>query len=193
MSVSSDISLWNAFRKGDKESFRIIYKKYVPALLNYGMKISEDAELVEDCIQDLFVELWNSGERLSSTSCIKFYLFKALRFKIYRNQVASHAKEMMPIEGFMMLLKSPSEEDIQIQHEMKTTQLLHLKEALETLPERQREAINLRYYHRFSNEEIAEIMNIGYNSAAKLIYAALKNLKESLKVAVSFLFFLLIF
>jgi RNA polymerase sigma factor (sigma-70 family) len=177
--------LWGNFRKGDKKAFQAIYQKYVPALLNYGAKITADTSLVEDSIQDLFIELWKSGEKLSETDSIKFYLFKALRFKILRSQNTSHSSEMVSIEGFMTLLKSPSQEDRWIESEATSFQLQQLKQNLEKLPARQREAINLRYFHSFSNEEISRIMGINYHSACKFVYAGLKALKENWKVAVS--------
>ncbi len=187
---SNDTFLWTAFKKGDKKAFQVIYQTYVPALLNYGSKITTDASLVEDCIQDLFIELWKSSQRLNDTSSIKFYLFKALRNKINRNQSPKNGFTMLPLEGFMTLLKTSAEEEKIIQRETKVFQLQYLNEALDLLPARQREAISLRYYHNFSNEEITQIMGINYNSVCKFIHAALKNLKENLKVAVSILYFL---
>ncbi len=37
---------------------------YVYVLYNYGRKIINDKDLVEDCIEDLFFELWESKEKL---------------------------------------------------------------------------------------------------------------------------------
>jgi RNA polymerase sigma factor (sigma-70 family) len=188
MSDQEDNFLWDDFRKGDKKAFQSIYQKYAPALLNYGGRITADTSLTEDSIQDLFVELWKSGEKLSCTTSIKFYLFKALRSKIIRNLKASHSMEMVSIEGFMTVLRSPSQESYQVQLEAASFQIQHLKQTLERLPARQREAINLRYFHHFSNEEISQMMGITYQSACKFIYAGLKTLRENLKVAVSIVF-----
>ena len=38
--------------------------------------------LTEDCIQDLFTELWSKHEGLSEVRNVKYYLFKCLRHKI---------------------------------------------------------------------------------------------------------------
>ena len=176
--------LWEAFKKCDKSAFEQIYRTHAPLLLNYGSKISRSLSLVEDSIQDLFVELWKSRSRLSSTTSVKFYLFKALRFKIYRNQDLMQVDTTEPVEDHLYMFKSSSHEDVYIELEIQSEQMKHLRDTLDKLPARQREAINLRYFHNFSNEEIATIMGINYQSACKFIYAGLGNLKENLKMSV---------
>lgn len=179
--------LWKDFLQGDKTAFEKIYRLYISDLLNYGYKVISERRLIEDSIQDLFFELWKTKENLSDTSSIKFYLFRALRYKIVRNlkvnksDVTESLDEMDTEVDF-------SHESYLIELESHSIQMAHLREGIGKLPKRQQEAINLRYYHNFSNEEIAAIMEVNYQSACKFIYAAIKNLKLNLKVsAFSFL------
>jgi DNA-directed RNA polymerase specialized sigma24 family protein len=53
----------------------------VKALFAYGIQIVKDRAVVEDCIHDLFIELWNRKAFLSSTDSIKLYVFKSLKKK----------------------------------------------------------------------------------------------------------------
>ena len=176
-------ALWDAFKEGNKSAFSAIYQKYGGALSNYGSRIVADPALIEDSIQDLFVDLWNRREYVGRTSSVKFYLFKALRHRILRNKRESHGVVMEPLDNYLSLFKEPSCEDESVRIQTQSEQITHLHRSLSKLPERQREAINLRYFHHFSNEEIAAIMEITYPSACKLIYAGLKTLTATLKVA----------
>jgi RNA polymerase sigma factor (sigma-70 family) len=175
--------LWGSFLQGDKRSFEEIYRRNIKDLLNYGYKVTSDKRLIEDSVQDLFYELWQSRERLSETTSIKFYLFRAIRYKIIRN-----AKDRK-IEFTDHLNESEigSDEFNQESHLIEIESLAfhetHLKDIIGKLPKRQQEAINLRYYHNFSNEEIAAIMEVNYQSACKFIYTALKSLKLNLKAS----------
>ncbi len=184
MQANSDSILWDKFKRGDKNAFKKIYQLHAQTLLNYGYKITHDTSLIEDSIQDLFVELWKSGAQLSATTSIKFYLFRALRWKINRNRNNSHSNEMLPLEGYMALLKDAPYEEFLIELQESEFKVQHLLDKLKKLPARQREAINLRYFHNFVNEEVAQIMGISYNSASKVICAGLKNLRQYLKKAV---------
>src|SRR5690606_8603457 len=79
-----DIEVWNTFRTGNDEAFIFIYTTYFDRLFAYGMRIVGDEHLVEDAIQELFIDLRNQRGRLSPTDSIKFYLFKCLKRKLHR-------------------------------------------------------------------------------------------------------------
>lgn len=174
--------LWNAFRQGSQAAFESIYRHYAPLLFNYGSRICAEQEIVEDSIQDLFVDLWNRRGRMVPLVSVKFYLFKALRYKIYRNRGNTDGVESL--DRYAPLLREASFEDLYIELEAQAVRTNRLRDAVEKLPARQREAITLRYFHRFSNEEVSDIMGITYHSACKFIYAGLKKLADELKFSV---------
>lgn len=119
--------LWEAFKSGSKEAYAEIYEKNIHPLLNYGLKISSDNALVEDSIHDLFIDLWKSREKLSSTSSVRFYLFKALRYKICRNKKNLRYSETNSIEARMTVLKDFSFENCYADTDVKLNQLEDLK------------------------------------------------------------------
>lgn len=177
-SLTSEKILWNTFRQGDRKAFALIYEQNIQALLNYGHKITQDESLIEDSIQDLFYELWNSKSNLSETDSIKFYLFKALRNKIYRNKEKNTFDVIDENQDLPDWLNEVSTEYNIILQEKEASQLNYLKKAIQKLPKRQQEAINLRFFHDFSNEEVAQLMGVNYQSACKFIYTGLRFLKE---------------
>lgn len=185
--------VWRSFKNGDKSAFEALYRMHVGALLNYGGKISADRVLVEDSIQDLFFELWQSRERVADTTSVKFYLFKALRYKIYRNRQTDDFFAVQDIDLHHNELACASHESKLIGLEVQSLQMENLKALIRQLPKRQQEAINLRYYHNFSNEEVAQIMGVNYQSACNFIFSALRKLKLNLKVSVTTVLFFLNF
>jgi RNA polymerase sigma factor (sigma-70 family) len=193
-SAQLDEKVWRSFKNGDKAAFAALYRFYAGALLNYGYKIASDRALVEDCIQDLFFELWNNRVRIAEPNSVKYYLFKALRYKINRSTKNSDRAHGLDAVGLLEELTSPSHESKLIRFEVESLQMENLRTLIRQLPKRQQEAINLRYYHNFSNEEVANIMGVNYQSACNFIFSALRKLKLNLKVSVSlFLIFLKFF
>lgn len=185
--------VWRSFKNGDKSAFGVLYRTYAVELLNYGNRISSDRALIEDSIQDLFFELWQNRERISETTSVKFYLFKALRYKIHRKMKTDGFFNLADIERHYNDLSCASHESKLIGLEVQSLQMENLKTLIKQLPKRQQEAINLRYYHNFSNEEVAQIMGVNYQSACNFIFVALRKLKLNLKVAVTSLTFFLKF
>ncbi|GAA4406242.1 sigma-70 family RNA polymerase sigma factor [Nibrella viscosa] len=182
-SISSHSHLWNAFRLGDEAAFQQIYRLYVRDLLNYGYKVTNDVPLIEDSIHDLFIELWQSRANLSDTDSIKFYLFRSLRNKITRVRSRDLFYTASDIDTVATPTDSYSIEASLIEHE--ETEQIHqqLQKGYDQLTPRQQEALNLRFYQHFSNEEIAQIMGVNYQSACRFIYSGLKTLRETVRTS----------
>lgn len=177
--LTNDPELWNAFRRGNEQAFAQIYRNYVKVLYRYGLKITPDTSLIEDCIQDLFIEIWDSRARLSETDSIKFYLFRVMRRKIYKRltqQSSAHYESLEVADA----LTVDSFESILIQDQETATHKDKLHQALGLLPVRQREAINLRFFHGFSYEQVADIMDINLQSVHNTIQKAMKLLRAHL-------------
>jgi len=172
-----------AFYKGDPETINTIYQQNVDLMYNYGRQLYNDADLVKDCIQEVFLRLIKSRNTTTSITSVRAYLLKSLKREILRNKERSNKYN----------LKDSFKEDksfgIALSDEMKPIEVhftdkkkLLLKSALNNLPKKQREAILLYYYEGFTYEEISQIMEVKLvKSARKLIYKAIASIKSSIR------------
>jgi len=72
--------LWKSFLKGDDKSFSLIYQQHIDGLFLYGSKLCPDRELVRDCIQKVFIDLFIKRKKVSKEIAnLKSYLFVSLR------------------------------------------------------------------------------------------------------------------
>jgi RNA polymerase sigma factor (sigma-70 family) len=174
----TDSDLWLRFLGGDEKAFALIFEDYFDVLHRYGSAITSHKEVIEDSIQDIFIELWNSRSRLKPTDSIKFYLFKVLRRKIYRNLDI----RMDLYEDVSIAIKEheTSIENILIEKETATRQNKLLAQEIKSLSSRQREVIELRFFQGFSYEKIAELSEINLQSVHNNVHRALTNLREKL-------------
>ena len=67
-----DQIIWDEFRRGNKAALEIIYEDNYSSMYYYGLKFSKDIDLIKDLIQELFIELIDSGIKISSTDNIGF-------------------------------------------------------------------------------------------------------------------------
>ena len=179
--TQTDTQLWDAFRTGDRLAFETIYDRYVQVLYSYGYKLSADGPLVQDLIQDLFIDIWNSRERLGPTDSIKFYLFRSLRRKLAR--AAQKAGQYDPLDDgqadYFGLSLDPESELIEDQSAV--VRKAQLERALGQLTRRQKEAIYLRFYQGLSYEEVADVMALEMKSTYNLVSRTLEILRVHLK------------
>ena len=176
-----DSVVWIAFKSGDRPAFNYIFQKYVKLLYAYGGKVTKDQNLVEDCIQDLFVELWQRRDSLSDVNSIKFYLLKSLRRRIIRKL----SSEKVLISQDIDTIDSYSEVEYPLESKMIEEQLAYeqhekLFKAMSLLSKRQREAIYLKFYEKISYEQLAEIMNLGIKSAYNIVGKAIETLRKNI-------------
>jgi RNA polymerase sigma factor (sigma-70 family) len=169
---------WMRFKKGDINALERIYRKHIRSLINYGLKITDDLDLIKDSIQDLFIELWKGHQNLADTDQPKFYLFRALR-----NKLAKALSKQSFVGESEMQLSSDSlftdyiELEISVkEQEVQTSDML--QRLIKKLPRRQQEAIYLRFYHNFPYEIIASMMNMNYQSVLNLMQRALKTMRR---------------
>ncbi len=146
---------------------------------NYGVKFTEDADLVQDAIHDLFVQLWTSRNNLSSPASVKNYLFKSLRTMLFRKMQSQPKVVALDGPGFgeRFHVSFKQELPLKMEEQELRTQMAAL---IGQLPGRQQEIIFLRFYEGASYDEIADIMGISTNSAYKLLYKALESLQRIL-------------
>lgn len=172
-----DAEQWDAFRLGDKSAYAQIYERYFDALYSYGKRFVLDHTQVEDAIQDLFINLWRTREKLSAVDNIKFYLFRSLRRDIRRLSEKEKFSETIDLENLLLINEYPAEEQASPESQDELTQ--RLIAILKNLPKRQLEAIMLRYYENFGIDEIASIMNVSEKTVRNTLHNSITLLRKN--------------
>jgi RNA polymerase sigma factor (sigma-70 family) len=178
LAYETDPELWQAFKSGSREAFAQIYNQHIQDLLSYGYRVTSDRQLIKDSVQDLFLHIWRNREKLADTDSIRFYLYRSLRNRIIRNSERNNHTAIDSAGLFENIIGELSFEDDLIANEQLTEQHLRLKHAIQQLPKRQQEIIQLRYYHDFSLEEISEMMDINNQSVRNLLHRAITELRQ---------------
>ncbi len=176
-SAISDLLLWKELCGGNELAFQEVYNLYVQDLYDYGVRFSQDEELIKDCIQELFVDIYRKRNSLGKTDNIKFYLLKSLKRKIFRALKKNNKIVYVEITE-MPFSVSGSIEDLIVENEKKDEVQTKLLNALEKLSPRQKEAIFLRFNEGLEYTEICEIMEVDYQSVRNLIFRAVSKLRE---------------
>lgn len=181
--IANEQTLWEGVRKGSTTAFSELYDLFAEDLFRYGYKVCSDQALVQDTIQDLFVHLWAKRGSLAEVATVRFYLYRALRNRIVRKLESQ--RWVLSDDGSLPEEWHATEADlleVQIENEQWYARHEKLHHALERLPVRQQEAIQLRYYHDFSSREIAALLEVNEQSVRNLLFRALKQLKTEFAI-----------
>lgn len=156
------VALWIAFRKGDRKAYAQLVSQLYTILYDYASKLCRDSGTVEDCIHDLFLEIWERREYLSDTDHVKFYLLKALRRRIQDERKGQQKWQQTPLNDNLDVdfFGEFSVETKIIQQETSEHQLRKLRRILGKLTKREREVIYLKFYQEMDYQQIAALMSI---------------------------------
>lgn len=174
---------WCNIIDGDKEAFLLFYHKYYRALFCYGFSLSTDRELTKDCIQELFLDIWNTRSTLNKdVENIQSYLFTWLRRKINRKQLrlSKDRDYQHSVEG-----NEGSEfcyEELLIAFQQTEEKKEQLRKALETLTKKQMEIIRLKFFDNLSYTEISTKTSLTTRTVYNIIHLAITRLREAMMI-----------
>lgn len=136
--------------------------------------------LVEDAIQDVFLALCDRPADADPLSSPRSYLLTSLRRRILRRLDADgrrqsrHERYVRDEPTFAV-----SSDDVTAANEWMAKHRKKLAHALDTLSDRRREALYLRFYHGLRYKEVADVMGIRSQSARNYVSEALIHLRET--------------
>jgi RNA polymerase sigma factor (sigma-70 family) len=174
----SDIS---ANERGEqRREYDVLIRTYSKQLFDFGFRFCQDGEIVKDCLQQLYLDLWNRGFDVAHDRRIKSYLFKAIKNRVLREK-EKWSKNSPIEEGYDFVLEFGAEMSM-IALEGDRELAFKLQKILNELPPRQREIIYLKFYQGLDTDQISAIMGINPQSVHNLLQKAYQNIKLDWKV-----------
>ena len=188
--TSEDTMLWHNLKLGDEKSFSILFERYYEQLVRYGSSFTTHSEKVQDCIQDVFTDIWLYKHSLNETNNVKAYLLSSVRKRIARLQERDHIFNKLSKKEPIDFLFDFSIEHHLIDEETTADKVFQLNKLINLLPSRQKEALYLRYNQGLTVDQISELLEVNYQSANNLLHRALINLRKEWTTAIPLLLLL---
>lgn len=142
------------------------------------MHIHSDRDLIKDCLQELFTEIWDKKESLGQVEKVAFYLFRSFRNLLFRKIESTSKKSTISQESWNQIVIEPSFEVSWISSEQVEERSLRLKKAVSMLTPRQREIVLLKFFQGLEAKEIGEIMSLSIAGVHNLVSLTVKSLRE---------------
>lgn len=181
-----DKDYWQLIITGDHVAYEALYAEYFRKFYNFGRKFTADSALVEDSIQEVFLEVWFKRQHIANLDSPKAYFFSTFRFILLKKLKDRHAHKDLSDDA-----AEPdfSVEQVIINNEVNKETAEKLQASINGLTARQREAIFLRFYEGLSYEEVAAVMNISVKASYKVVARSLLALREHIKVLLYLTFY----
>ena len=186
--LTEDKYLLSAMRKGDKNAFNILFRRYYPILCAYCHRFV-DLEDAEEIVQDIMLWLWESKNMEIITTSLSQYLFKAAYHRAINKITKDEVKHRADTFFFKEMQEMLEDTDFYIIEELNK----RIKTAISNLPPSYREAFTMHRFQNMSYKEIAETLNVSPKTIDYRIQQALKLLRVELKDYLPLIYFYLFF
>ncbi|WP_207536085.1 RNA polymerase sigma-70 factor [Desertivirga arenae] len=178
----SDETLIGLLKDGEVAAFEEIYNRYWEKLYNAAAKRLSATETAEEIVQDFFTSLWVNRARLQLHSSFNNYAFSSIRYLVYNQyQKESIRKAYQENRQQLHVVEDNSTEELLALKELS----LVVEKGVEKLPSKCKTVYELSRKEYKNNKEIATLLGISEKTVENHLTKALRNIRLSLKDALS--------
>lgn len=195
LTLCSDEELLLRFRRGERELFGPLVRRYEQELYGYLCRYLGDATLAKDVFQNTFLQLFVKSHQYEEGRPLRSWLYTiatnqaidALR-RQNRHQAVSLEQVQQAATGDaqnlleMLESRDPSPQELAAGEERRE----QVRMCVEQLPDFLKQVLILAYYQGLKYREIAEILNIPVGTVKSRLHTALARLQDALADARSF-------
>lgn len=186
----SDVQLMLDVKGGDDASFDLLLQKYRTPLINFLYRMVRDTATAEDLAQEVFLRVYRARKQYSPSAKFTTWLFR-IATNLALNSVRDNRHRQMDVS-----IDAPVEEDeapLQLrardmridEHMIERDRADFIRQAIASLPEKQRVAVLLHKYEEMDYAEIAKILECSESALKSLLFRAYETLRVQLAPLVS--------
>ena len=175
---NEDQELIERLRRGDKNAFREIYARYSQIVFNLAFRMLRSREEAEEVVQEIFLQVWNKADSYDSErGAISTWIVNIARSRSidklrtlgYRDQTTELIEDRVNSKSDFSRIIEDREESRKV-----------IREALDSLPENQRTAIEMVFFEGLTHIEAAEKLNEPVGTIKTRIRLGVSKLKEKI-------------
>lgn len=181
MAIDSDLELMLRVRSGDAESFEILLNRYRLPLVSYFVRMVRDRALAEDLAQEVFLRVYQARSRYQPEARFTTWLYRIatnLALNALRDRKGDSASSLdEDPEGVPRVARIADHSPTAEQELMLLDRARLIREAVETLPEKQRAAVILHKYQEVDYRQISSVLGLSESAVKSLLFRAYENLR----------------
>ena len=172
--MNSTKNIITNIKGGDKDAFKVFFDDFYPILCAFAKKFLRSTDQSEDAAQEALVKYWQKREEFNNLQGVKSFLYVIVRNDCIN--ILKRSKKSVDVEALKELETESFLKDNIINQET----FMKVRQAVESLPTRQREIIKLTL-EGVKNPEIATLLGITEQTVKTTKRNAFQKLRDLLK------------
>lgn len=175
LAAFQDHSLLALVARRDDAAFALLYDRHSRAAYGLALSVLRNQALAADAVQDAFLECWRTAGRFTGDHSVRAWIMLLVHRRavdLVRHEERRRRPTLEPIEN--QTWRTGEEEAI-----LRLT-ALRVRTALASLPDSERELLELAYYGGFSQSQLAERLQLPLGTVKSRMFGGLARLRELL-------------
>ena len=169
-------TLWSEqIKASSHHAFTELFNAMHAPLLRHAYRYTSDTEAARDIVQNAFLKIWEWREKLEPKKSLKSLLYTIARNLSLNHKRSRRPSTEQPLDSFVDY-RVPSADDILDGMILQK----HLRQFINELPPKRKQAFVLSRYYEMSHKEIAQEMGVKHRTVNTHIVHALRDLKARL-------------
>ena len=181
----TDEALVASYAEGSNEAFDILLNRYRSKVFSYIFHIVKNQDVADDIFQETFVKIIMTIKqgRYVETGKVSAWVTRIARNLVIDYFRQEKSENLISIDNDDVdLLNRRDLSDSTIEDNMVQTQICNdIRRLIHSLPDSQRNVIEMRFYQNMSFKEIADATNVSINTALGRMRYALMHIRKLAK------------
>lgn len=177
MNYTSEKELLENFLKGEEQACTYVYNRYFSRICLYASSFVDETKEAEDIAEEGFIRLWQGKRNFESLAHLKAALYQTTR-RVGLNHQTARQRSLNRVD--MYAAQQDQDQNSHLQEIIYAEAMAELYEAIQKLPPKAREIIQLTYLQGNSNQEVADLLHISIQTVKNQKMRALSLLRQHL-------------
>lgn len=174
----TDLELFQLIKERNKGALETVFNRYYESLCRFGIAYENNLDVVQEKVSDVFIQLWNSHERLQEVKKPKTYLFVVVKNKLIEPVSYQKMKQTLDQGLEDEYAASPCIEQEIINQEQREMYVRRIHEILGHIPKKSRQVFEMSRLDDLKYKEISEILGISVKTVESHMAIALKTIRN---------------
>lgn len=174
--LTDNAALIQGLKNGKTEAYTFLVEQYNQKLCVYAFSLSQDHNLAQDIVQNVFIRVWQQRHKLKSEFAVQGFLYKSVYNEFidqYRKMKSTTAIEKKYIEALDAILEEDDKTTVE-------RLIAMVKAEIEHLPPKCKRTFLLHKQEGLTNIEIAEYLSVSIKTVEAQITKAFSIIRKKI-------------
>jgi len=185
-----ELKLLKEISEGNELAFKLLFEHKRDQLFSYLFKITKSTETAEEIVLDVFLKIWHGRQTITQIEDFDQFLFRIAHNKAIDFLRSLKRNPVIQQDVWNLMQEPKSLEYADSNLLLKNTEAI-IGQAIDNLSPQRQKVFQLHYHQAFTNEEIAQKLNLTKNTVRNHLCSSVEFIRKYISLNVELILFVI--